>query len=338
MNVLSLFDGISCGRVALDRCGITVNRYFASEIDKHAIQVSRDNWEDVVHIGDVSKVSFREGVLYTEFGSHNVEKIDLLLAGSPCQGFSLAGKQLAFDDERSKLYFEFERILAEVKEHNPQVRFLLENVKMKQEHKDVITERLGVNPVAINSSLVSAQNRYRLYWTNIAEITQPKDEGKVLEDVLEDAVDEKHYIKAGRLSWLQRYGEVKEKEGYVAFNPIKAKCLTARREPSWNTTYIVQWPRGSNKGGLRALDGKTPALTTSSWQHNNLLLQEGWVRRMTPVECERLQTLPDNYTEAVADSHRYKALGNGWTVDVIAHILKSMHTSTLRTQYESTTC
>ena len=142
MNVLSLFDGMSCGMIALERAGIPVSNYFASEIDKYAIKVSEKNYPNIIRLGDVTKVSYKDGVLYSEKGSWNIGKIDLVLAGSPCQGFSLAGKQLAFNDERSKLYFEFERILKEV---NPK-HFLLENVKMKQEYKDFISERLGVTP------------------------------------------------------------------------------------------------------------------------------------------------------------------------------------------------
>lgn len=240
-----------------------------------------------------------------------------------CQGFSMAGKQIAFDDPRSMLYFEYERILKELRVINPNIKFLLENVKMKQEFKDVITSRLGVEPIAINSNLVSAQNRYRLYWTNL-EVSQLQDKGIQLIDILDEDVDQKYFIKAGRLSWLKTFGELKEKNGYVAFNPTKAKCLTVRREPSWNTTYILQWPHGSNKGGLRAIDGKTPALTTSSWPDNNLLLNEGLVRKLTPRECEKLQTVPVGYTSSVSDSQRYKMLGNGWTIDVIAHILKGI--------------
>ena len=312
MNVLSLFDGMSCGRIALERAGVQVNKYFSSEVDKHAIKVSKSNYPDIIHIGDVTKIDVK-----------SLPKIDLLIGGSPCQGFSMAGKQLAFDDPRSLLYFEYERILKELQEINPNLKFLLENVKMKQEFKDVITHRLGVEPIAINSNLVSAQNRYRLYWTNL-EVSSVENKGIVLIDILELEVDEKYFVKAGRLEWLRTFGELKEKKGYVAFNPAKAKCLTVRHEPSWNTTYILQWPHGGNKGGLRAFDGKTPALTTSSWPANNLLLNEGLVRRLTPVECERLQTVPDGYTSCVSDTQRYKMLGNGWTVDVIAHIFQGL--------------
>lgn len=324
ITVLSLFDGISCGRVALERTGIKVKKYYASEIDKHALIVSKDNWKDIIHIGDVTKVSFHEGVLHTEVGNFEVGEIDLVLAGSPCQGFSMAGKQLAFDDPRSKLFFCFEEILKQIQNENPGVKYLLENVKMKKEHQQVISDLLGVEPIAINSNLVSAQNRYRLYWTNIKGVSQPGNKGVFLPSILEAEVDEKYHIKAGRLSWLQKFGEVKEKEGYVAFNPLNAKCLTARGEPSWNTTYIIQWPHGTNKGGYRAENGKVPTITTSSWESTSYLLYNGLVRKLSPIECERLQTLPDNYTKAVSDGNRYKALGNGWTVDVIAHILSYM--------------
>ena len=320
ITVLSLFDGMSCGRIALERAGIPVKAYYASEVDKHAIKVSKANWNDVTQIGDVTKVSYKDGVLYTEKGEFNVGEIDLVIGGSPCQGFSIAGKQLAFDDPRSMLYFKFEEILKSI---NPKY-FLLENVRMKKEHQELITSRLGVEPVGINSKLLSAQNRNRLYWSNISSITIPEDLGIKLVNILDDKFGDKYRVKDGRLSWLKSFGELKEQGGYVAFNPDKAKCLTVRSEPSWNTTYILQWPHGTNTGGLRASDGKTPAITTSSWPANNLLLNEGLVRRLTPEECEKLQTVPVGYTKCVSDTQRYKMLGNGWTVDVIAHILKEI--------------
>ena len=313
INVLSLFDGISCGQIALDHLDIKVDNYFASEIDKHAIKVTQTNYPNTIQLGDVTKIC-----------TLDLPKIDLLIGGSPCQGFSLAGKQLNFEDERSKLFFEYLRILKELKEVNPNIKFLLENVKMKREFVEVINDLLEVKGKFINSSLVSAQNRPRWYWTNV-EITEIKDRGILLNDILEDGIDDKYFIKGGRLKWLNTFGEVKEKDGYVAFNPIKAKCLTVRGEPSWNTTYILQWPRGYNIGGIKGLDGKTPSLTVSSWEHNNLLLKEGLVRKLTPVECERLQTVPDNYTSCISDSQRYKALGNGWTVDIICSIFKDMN-------------
>ena len=313
INVLSLFDGISCGQIALDRLGIKVDNYFASEIDKHAIKVTQTNYPTTIQLGDVTKV-------YTS----DLPKIDLLIGGSPCQGFSLAGKQLNFEDERSKLFFEYLRILKELKELNPNIKFLLENVKMKKEFVEVINDLLGVEGKFINSSLVSAQNRPRWYWTNTC-ISEIKDKGILLNDILEENIDSKYFIKDGRLKWLNTFGEVKEKDGYVAFNLTRAKCLTVMGEPSWNTTYILQWPRGYNTGGIRGLDGKTPSLTVSSWEHNNLLLKEGMVRKLTPVECERLQTVPDKYTSCISDAQRYKALGNGWTVDIICSIFKDMN-------------
>jgi len=312
MNVLSLFDGMSCGQIALNRVGIKYDKYFASEIDKHAIKVTQHNYPNTVQLGDVTKIDINK-----------LPKIDLLIGGSPCQGFSLAGKQLNFEDERSKLFFEYLRILNGLKDINPNLKFLLENVKMKREHVEVINNLLGVEGKFINSSLVSAQNRPRWYWTNI-DINDIEDKRVKLVDILENEVDEKYYIKDGRLNWLKKFGELKEKNGYVAFNPDKAKCLTVRSEPSRNCTYILQWPRGYNKGGIKAQDCKTPALTTSSWSSNNLLLDKGLVRKLTPIECERLQTVPDNYTNIVSDSQRYKMLGNGWTVDIICSIFSSL--------------
>lgn len=339
LNVLNLFDGMSCGMIALERAGIKVNNYYASEIDKHAIKVSKANYPNIIQLGDVTQVDVQK-----------LPKIDLLIGGSPCQGFSMAGKQIAFDDPRSKLYFEYERILKELQVINPNIKFLLENVKMKQEYKDVITARLGVEPIAINSNLVSAQNRYRLYWTNIRWAGHPEDKGIYLKDIIENDVDEKFFIRYGRLKWPKEFGKVKEKDGYVAFNPSKAKCLTVRSEPSWNTTYLVQPVREVGRrldaDGVRCDNDKSIPITRQyevgmseksncittvqkdsfviQWSTTNLLLNEGLVRKLTPTECERLQTVPDGYTSAVSDSQRYKMLGNGWTVDVIAHILQGL--------------
>lgn len=313
MNVLSLFDGMSCGRIALERAGIKVDNYYASEIDKWAIQVSQNNYPDIIQLGGIE--SWRDWGI-------DWKNIDLLIAGSPCQGFSMVGKQLAFDDPRSKLFFIFVDILDHIKSVNPRIKFLLENVKMKKEYLDIISEKVGVKPVSVNSSLVSAQNRFRWYWTNWS-FDLPEDKNILLKDILEESPDNKYFCKPGRVNWLLNFGEVKEQKGYVAFNPNKAKCLTVRAEPSWNTTYIVQYPHGYNKGGLQSGE-KTGSITTSGWQYNNLLIREGLVRRLTPVEYERLQTVPDNYTNFVSDTQRYKMLGNGWTVDIIAHILKAL--------------
>lgn len=339
LNVLSLFDGMSSGMIALERAGIKVKNYYASEIDKYAIKVSKANYPNIIQLGDITSVDVS-----------TLPKIDLLIGGSPCQGFSMAGKQIAFDDPRSKLYFEYERILKELQVINPNIKFLLENVKMKQEFKDVITSRLGVEPIAINSNLVSAQNRYRLYWTNIRWAGHPEDKGIYLKDIIENDVDEKFFIRYGRLKWLKEFGKVKEKDGYIAFNPSKAKCLTVRSEPSWNTTYLVQPVREVGRrldaDGVRCDNDKSIPITRQyevgmseksncittvqkdsfviQWSTTNLLLNEGLVRKLTPTECERLQTVPDGYTSCVSDSQRYKMLGNGWTVDVIAHIFQGL--------------
>jgi len=179
MNVLSLFDGMSCGQIALEKLGIPVKNYFAAEIDKYAIQVAKSNYPDMVHLGNVQNIKTSDTYLMDEFDCGY--KIDLLIGGSPCQGFSFAGKQLNFDDPRSQLFFEYVRLLKELK---PKY-FLMENVKMKKESMAIITEYLGVEPIEINSNLVSAQNRKRLYWTNIPMKGLPQDKGIMLKDILE---------------------------------------------------------------------------------------------------------------------------------------------------------
>lgn len=205
ITVLSLFDGMSCGRIALREAGIKVNKYFASEIDRHAIKQTQHNFPDTVQLGSVTGVR-----------AADLPHIDLLIGGSPCQGFSFAGKQLNFNDPRSVLFFEYVRILREIQEYNPGVLFLLENVRMRRECEQVITEQLGLEPVVINSALVSAQNRVRLYWTNIrtreeanlfdtkvfTDIPQPEDRGIYLRDILEDDVDPKYVLTSNRIKKL----------------------------------------------------------------------------------------------------------------------------------------
>ena len=299
INVLSLFDGMSCGRIALDKLDIPC-QYYASEIDKYAIKVSQANYPDTIQLGDVTQVYWK-----------NKTKIDLLIGGSPCQGFSFAGKHLNFQDDRSKLFFEYVRLLNEIK---PKY-FLLENVRMKKESEDIISQYLGVSPIAINSSNLSAQNRQRLYWTNIP-VSQPEDKGIKLKDILEDGLvdrDKSHcldanYWKGGNLkSYFEKH----------------RRQLVFETDPS---VVIAQRPRGDNKGGIKALNGKTPTLSSCSWEQNNFLVHADdlkW-RKLSPIECERLQTVPDNYTNHVSNTQRYKMLGNGMTVDVITHILKGM--------------
>lgn len=415
MRVLSLFDGISCGRVALERAGIPVEKYFASEIDRHAVKISLRNYPDIIHLGNVSNIDF------TRFRG----RVDMVIGGSPCQGFSFAGKQLNFKDPRSKLFFEFVRAIREIQ---PKY-FLLENVKMKKEFIDVISEYLGVQPIEINSALVSAQNRKRLYWTNIPNVSQPADKGILLKDIIHEFTDCQQagaisvlYDRRGGLSaeknkavslcasdwrglnrnqaqnavlglsqaaipeYLKNYivpmdstlkildKEVaKGKIGYFGndcqANRIytingKAVCLLGEAgggaaKMGQYLVGVIEREHGYRTGGIKAKE-KMPTITANGSEKNNHLLfgcmtpdriikeqngrrfndgikfytltasdkhgvlVNGYIRKLTPVECERLQTLPDKYTACVSDSQRYKALGNGWTVDVIAHIFKGI--------------
>lgn len=377
--VLSLFDGMSCGQLALQKLGIKVKQYYAAEIDKHAIQVTQHNFPDTIQLGDVTKVFAKD-----------LPKIDLLIGGSPCQGFSFAGKQLAFDDPRSKLFFEFVRLKNEC---NP-TYFMLENVKMKKEFELIISKYMGVAPIEINSALLSAQNRVRLYWTNIANepyglfgdmqcmIPQPKDKGILLRDILETDVTEKYYLSEKMLKWLTRHSEKRGTEFKQLDGNQKASCLTTTEaKQNLSNDYVCVASRGRNpenpenpksrESGLNTeqmleprFDGKTNCLT--SVQKDNLVMQlncstesggvqpyqqnrvydingispalmaqmscgthailenETKIRRLTPTECERLQTVPDGYTSCVSDTQRYRMLGNGWTVDVIAYIFSFM--------------
>lgn len=329
MNVLSLFDGMSCGQIALERAGIKVDKYYASEIDKHAIKVTMSNYPNTIQLGSVTQIK-----------GDQFERIGLLIGGSPCQGFSFAGKQLNFEDPRSKLFFEYVRILKELREKNPDIKFLLENVKMKKEYQDIISRELGVEPVLINSSLVSAQNRRRLYWTNIGEISQPEDKKILLRDILQR--EEFSEITAAHKNRLATSTDIPK--GFSVINPDKAICMTARKFANYKGTYIDQSKiKSSNKTenylqydltgkGHKSQDqrayfenkkhGSLPALGAGT--KVKVLLSDTRIRKLTPVECERLQTVPDNYTAHVSDSQRYRMLGNGWTIDVIVHILKSL--------------
>ena len=374
MNVLSLFDGMSCGMIALDRLGIKVDNYYASEIDKYAMQVSEANYPEIIQVGDITKLDLS-----------TLPKIDLVMGGSPCQGFSFAGKQLAFDDPRSMLFFEFVKC---VKELNPKY-FLLENVRMKKEYLDVISEYMGVEPIFINSSLVSAQSRQRYYWTNIPNLEQPEERGIVLRDILEDQPEQPTFMSdkfvarnGDRYGSPQRVGTI-DMRGHDILKRVygvdgKSPTLTAHagkgtvpkiqtsdkpqhigtavdvnghdilkrvyspdgksptintmgggnREPkvvagAWRGRYQED---GSVKQKLHLnKQSKSYALTASFPHKMNFLTQdEVYWRKLTPIECERLQTVPDNYTNHVSNTQRYKMLGNGWTIEVIAHILKNI--------------
>jgi len=424
MKVLSLFDGMSCGQLALNRLGIKVDKYYASEIDKYAIQVTQANFPETIQVGDVCNLK-----------AEDYQDIDLILAGSPCQGFSFAGKQLAFDDPRSALFFEFIRLLKEIK---PKY-FLLENVKMKKEFLEVITDQVSacypefqgkdlfggkIEPILINSALVSAQSRQRYYWTNIPNVEQPDDLGIVLRDVLEDEsqadlvgnngreafkeniqkgtallardwkgwntygmtgvqttpkqvgiasdinghdILKRVYSPDGKSPTLNTMGggnrEPKvvsggafrgrayddkgkrmDKNGNSVANKTK-QMLEMRRDDKANAITTVgkdsivvsektnQINPSKKASGRQPYiqdrvfhkDGKSHALTesfadrTNVGEHSDLT----W-RKLTPLECERLQTVPDNYTDHVSKTQRYKMLGNGWTVSVISHILSNM--------------
>ena len=360
MNVLSLFDGMSCGRIALERCGIKVENYFASEIDKYAIKVAKANYPDMVHLGDVTQVS----------RSKIPAQIDLLIGGSPCQGFSFAGKQLNFDDPRSKLFFEYVRLLKELK---PKY-FLLENVDLKQEYQDIISSLLGVEPIRINSNLVSAQNRDRLYWTNIPVINPPRNRGVLLKDVLEDGWTDRdksycidaNYFKGGNLkSYFQKNrrqlvfdiekgdsglilaGEADLKgHGYNrrVYDPEgKAPSLCAASGGNLEPKVLLRGARivnrrldenGKRKDNDKSIPLKSRVEVREDEKSNCLstiykdsivadIDQLQW-RKLTPLECERLQTVPENYTAHVSNTQRYRMLGNGWTVDVICHILEGI--------------
>lgn len=289
MKVLSLFDGMSCGQIALNRLGVKYSAYYASEIDKNAIKVTMSNYPNTIQLGDITKVN-----------GYDLPKIDLLIGGSPCQGFSFAGKGLNFDDPRSKLFFEYVRLLKETK---PKY-FLLENVKMKKEHQDVITKYLGVEPILINSALVSAQNRERLYWTNINNIEQLQDKEIILCDILEE-LDFSHNIKKVELS-LSANNIQNIKKGSSSFSWFYEQQTYTR----WSKTRTLKAGGGS---------GNIPKVL-----NEDLTM----FRKLTPIECERLQTVPDNYTEIVSNNQRYKMLGNGWTIDVICHILKELSKNT----------
>lgn len=282
MNVLSLFDGISCGRVALERAGISIGKYYSSEIEESAIRIANRNYPDTIQIGDVTKVNGKD---YND--------IDILIGGSPCQGFSGAGKGLNFSDPRSMLFFQYVRILNEV---NPKY-FLLENVDMKKEWRDIISSQLGVEPICINSSLVSAGLRKRWYWTNIPNISVPKDKNIKLNDVLID--------------------------GYS--NRDKSYCIDAMYGKGTNIRrYLYKGSRQiifTDKDFMNMLFSNKPSIDEANNIGNKN--KSKW-RKLTPIEAERIQTLPDNYTLGEKDYDRYHGVGNGWTIDVIAHIFKGI--------------
>jgi DNA (cytosine-5)-methyltransferase 3A len=390
INVLSLFDGMSCGQQALERVGIKVNNYFASEIDKFAIQVTMANYPNTIQLGSVLDVD-----------GYKLPKIDLLMGGSPCQSFSFAGKrkgmstkceteiltlehylQLKAEDYefegQSYLFWEYMRILNEVK---PKY-FLLENVEMGEKWERVLSKAIGVNGIHINSALVSAQNRKRIYWTNIGMqpmglfgypqsiIQQPKDKGILLKDILESEVDEKYFLSEKAISsiilnednlqksnidplksnplqspghacgiykgasyivhnLMPRSGDPKKGgTGHLTRNDGKTYCLDTGNTNAVEIRKVVQISTNNKSNGgtqpyqqdrIYDINGISPALQ-AQLPKGSTMINTSRIRRLTPTECERLQTVADNYTAHVSDSQRYKMLGNGWTISVIAHI------------------
>ncbi len=399
MRVLSLFDWMACWYEALQRAWIPIDVYYASEIDKYAIQIAKKNHPDIIEIWDITQVKWED-----------YKDIDIIIGGSPCQWFSMAWKMLNFDDPRSKLFFEFVRL---VKEIQPKY-FLLENVKMKKEFQDVISSYMWVEPIEIDSALVSAQRRKRLYWTNIPWITQPKDKGIMLKDILESNAPDKYNLTERGMKMLMRnfgskwqalnfdpsvlfkitYPSVCEqqewldrkcptltasmwtgggnvpcvvvpkeweklidvvdwevrvkqatKQWYIAAEEWdwislsypssttrrwrvvkwKSNTLTACGQDSWVYEPSIQTPCGTQIGNSKNFwnsFGSQKAYTLRASNPNGVIesIQPPRIRKLTPIECERLQTMPDNYTESVSDTQRYKMLGNWWTCDVISHI------------------
>tara|TARA_Y100000768_G_scaffold10886_3_gene7725 strand:- start:12386 stop:13585 length:1200 start_codon:yes stop_codon:yes gene_type:complete len=394
INVLSLFDGMSCGRIALDRIGIKVNKYYASEIDKFAMKVSKENWDDITQLGDVNLIK-------QWYEDNEKPSIDLMLMGSPCQGFSNASKdKLNFEHPQSKLFFVAVEIMKLVK---PKY-FLLENVKMKKEWQDIISSYMGVEPIKINSALVSAQSRNRLYWTNIPNVSEPKDKGIVLKDILDDNLEfSETYSNYLNSSW----GDKKKTSMVKSTEDKKSHCLTASmwkgQIPTWikkpirigtadtinghdilkrvysiegksptlntcsggnrepkiidvNATREVRTEEGKRirrenkklgrdynpfraKKTVIKEDGKSNALIPSSvYSTNKIRIQDEekfvW-RKLSATECEALQTVPRNYTQSVSNTQRLKMLGNGWTVDVICHILKNINQNQKEENHEN---
>lgn len=419
MNVLSLFDGMSCGQQALNRAGFKIDKYFASEIDKHAITVTMANYPETIQLGSVVDVN-----------GYDLPKIDLLIGGSPCQSFSFAGKKkgMTTKDEQqiltlehylelknegfefegqSYLFWEYMRLLTEVRTKNPNVFFLLENVLMTENWERVLTGAIGVHPIEINSARVSAQNRRRLYWTNIglqpaglfgdleSIIQQPKDKGILLKDILQDNPNAKYYLSDKAIDFYKKNNKKNIESGngyrfeptegnrkskvlkttydmdanYIFCEPISEKYYLSdkmleyyeknnEKNKAENLGYMFEPTEGNKKSftittkegkleynnfiichsgqsevvemdfrhdeGFRIHeDGKTGTLRARARNDEScgqLTQVNKRIRRLTPVECERLQTVPDNYTNHVSDTQRYRMLGNGWTVDVIAHI------------------
>lgn len=351
MNVLSVFDGMSCGQIALNELSFKIDKYYAAEIDKHAITQTQHNFPNTIQLGSVTDVKAKD-----------LENIDLFIGGSPCQGFSFAGKQLNFDDPRSALFFEYVRLLKEIKAINPNAVFLLENVNMKKEYLRVISEYLGVFPVRINSNLVSAQNRDRWYWSDIktkdvglfaelwTDIPEPTDRGVLLYAVLqpENEIESKYILSdnaAKRLLNIDNDGF----KSYIKNGNDKAACVFASQHKLargmdmikmgcvkiGRTDEAKKLRRESMKNGkdytpfqakqINSIDYDKMNTITYATTKDNILTNGYKFRRLTPIECARLQTIPEWYEWIVSDTQIYRMLGNGWTVEVIKHIFSFLN-------------
>lgn len=288
---------MSCGRIALEKSGIKVDNYFASEIDKYAIQVTQKNYPNTIQLGDINQVS--DEVL------SKFPKIDLVIGGSPCQDFStLKFNREELRGSKSGLFYEYLRILKYIQEHNnTDVKFLLENVQMKKESKDELDNFMGVEGKLINSNSFSAQNRPRFYWSNIDNTEISQESNAIVDDIILplSEVDDKYFCKEHQI------------EHY-------AKCRYVKTQSE--TTEVIDFYNKTIKYGKA--NCLTPHAARCDRSATNIIKQEGRLRRFTPIECERLQTVPDNYTESVSDTQRYKMLGNGWTVDVVANYFKNL--------------
>lgn len=369
MNVFSGFDGMSCGRIALDVAKIKVSNYYASEIDPYAQKVSNALYPDIIRLGNIE--NWKSWII-------DWASIDLVIGGSPCQGFSFAGKQLAFDDPRSRLFFIYVDILNHIKTLNPNVKFLLENVKMKKQSLDVITSYMGIEPIFINSELVSAQNRQRYYWCNWYA-DQPKDLRVLLSDILENNVDDSYYHTPTAVDYMNRIGSTGRSKWSYLFHSEESKgksqCLTAnffkgvpnnvlvcgrvvgrRLNPETGKRDDYNFKVKTEQRFEARYDKKTGALTTvqndnvlglstGAYVHKNnkayaltancaasdkaMVINPVEVRKFTPRECARLQTIPEHYIDVmlscgVSNTQIYKMLGNGWTVNIIVDLFKYM--------------
>lgn len=351
INVLSLFGGIECALVAIKKLGISVASYYSSEVDKYAIQTAKKNHPEIEHLGDVRNVhgdkkqEKPQYIFVTEdkgtITSHFTGGIDLLIGGSPCQDLSIAkANRKGLDGDRSSLFWEYVRVLRETKPK----WFILENVaSMPQEAKDIITKEMGVEPIMINAALVSAQNRKRLFWTNIPNVTLPEDRGIMLKDILLDGTTDdlkslcitatyhkknaRDFIKKGSGQMIQIGNIGTNAQAHRVYSPEgKSVTLSALGGGQGAKTglYITQRGRGKNAGNDH--HEKSPTINASRFESNNHVTDGEMLRKLHPIECERLQGLPDNYTEGVSNTQRYKMIGNGFNVDVIAHILSFIPT------------